>query len=227
MTTLTPRKNPLRACHQGIAFVNDEPTCRHKKRMVRIPKGSGRRVMRKVLVLRRGRQGETAPNAIQATKHHSVSPTAHAIYRRTIWVVPRKIRWPRQRDRSNSPSRKPHQTNRSFRRQETAVASRSITIDRKRPISPDTQENSPLKKHQSGLQSAKDPAVRLLFPPTPYKRAANESHTDENDPSYFAGEDKFGKKSSDASSQTSNGGSRTSPRGVARVPLGNADINRV
>ncbi|KID83889.1 hypothetical protein MGU_08861 [Metarhizium guizhouense ARSEF 977] len=195
MTTLTPRKNPLRACHQGIAFVNDEPTCRHKKRMVRIPKG--------------------------------FSPTAHAIYRRTIWVVPRKIRWPRQRDRSNSPSRKPHQTNRSFRRQETAVASRSITIDRKRPISPDTQENSPLKKHQSGLQSAKDPAVRLLFPPTPYKRAANESHTDENDPSYFAGEDKFGKKSSDASSQTSNGGSRTSPRGVARVPLGNADINRV
>ncbi|EXU95888.1 hypothetical protein X797_011010 [Metarhizium robertsii] len=221
MTTLTPRKNPLRACHQGIAFVNDEPTCRHKKRMVRIPKGFW------ACEYKRG--DGSCERYLYFDEVDKVKPLRTPYKQQSITQF-LQLPTPSTDGRSgssNSPSRKPHQTNRSFRRQETAVASRSITIDRKRPISPDTQENSPLKKHQSGLQSAKDPAVRLLFPPTPYKRAANESHTDENDPSYFAGEDKFGKKSSDASSQTSNGGSRTSPRGVARVPLGNADINRV
>lgn len=112
---------------------------------------------------------------------------------------------------------------------EPALASGSTTIDRKRPISPDTPENSPWKNHQSGLQSAKDHTVRLLFPPTPFKQAANESHADENDPSYLAGEDKFGKKSSQehASAQTSDAGSGTTSRGVARVPLGDTDSNRV
>ncbi|KFG82255.1 hypothetical protein MANI_024516 [Metarhizium anisopliae] len=35
MTTMTPQKNSLRPCHQGIALVNNVLTCLHKKPMVR------------------------------------------------------------------------------------------------------------------------------------------------------------------------------------------------
>ncbi|KAF5120834.1 hypothetical protein E5D57_013170 [Metarhizium anisopliae] len=170
---MTPQKNPLRPCHQGITFVNDEPTCLHKKRMVR---------------RRSGKTGKWYPTRPAITPPSAGSETVMA---------------------SGSTS--------------------SRVLGRKRPISPDASENSPSKKQQSEPQSSKDSTARLLFPPTPDRRAANESHTNENDPSYVVGEDKLAKRSSEehASSQTGNGGSGTSPPHVARVPLGDADSNRL
>lgn len=244
MTTMTPRKNPLRPCHEGIKFVNDEPTCWHKKPMVRIPngfwackykpgEGSCKRYLRfdevdkiKPLLPHEAAQTPRTPQ----TPYKQQSITRFLLPTPSTDGKSESRAKPDDQNKETDPTRPPVTPTRRTAPSagtEPAVASGSTTVDRKRPISPDTPDNSPWKK-QSRLRSANDP-VRLLFPPTPYKRAANESHPDENGPRYFMAEHEFGKKSSQehASSQTSDAGSGTSVRGVARVPLGHADSNRV
>ncbi|KID81653.1 hypothetical protein MGU_11006 [Metarhizium guizhouense ARSEF 977] len=252
MTTMTQQKNPLRPCHQGITFVNDEPTCLHKKRMVRRRSGKTGKWFWACEIERGEGSCERylyfdEVDKVKPLLPHKTPRTPRTPYRQQIITQYLQLPTPSTDGRSGSPAKSDGQDRETdptrpavtpTRRttpsagSETVMASGSTSsrvLGRKRPISPDASENSPSKKQQSEPQSSKDPTIRLLFPPTPDRRAANESHTNENDPSYVVGEDKLARRSSEehASSQTGNGGSGTSPPHVARVPLGDADSNRL
>ncbi|TWU71529.1 hypothetical protein ED733_000225 [Metarhizium rileyi] len=234
MTTMTPQKNPLRPCHQGITLVNNVLTCLHKKPMVR---RTNRKNGEGFWACEKPRGKDSCEQYLyfnEERKYYSPTPSTGG--------RPQSRAKADGQDEETGPTRRaitPTPTARTTpavgsETAMTSVSTRRGIPERKRPISPDASENPPSKKHRSGPQSGQDPTARILFPSAPHNQAAaDRSHTrastcaqpNENEPPSNLGGGKLSERH--VSSQTSDGSFRDSPRRIPRVPLGHADTNRV
>lgn len=199
MTTKTSQKTPLRHYHDGITFVNDKPTCAHKKLMVTktngktnqgfwacmYPKddGSCKRYLNfdewdevKPLLPHEVTQEPRTPRTPNTQKRIThffmpTPPTGRQPESRILSDPQERDTDPTRRAIIPTPTRRTNSSKGGEDVISSGFASTSI-LGGKRPISPNPSENSPSKKHQFGSQCREFPTARVLFQPIPDNQAA-------------------------------------------------------